>query len=1328
MPYKQAVDALKGEVDRLKLEITNLQITHGAVGNIKIGNYILTRLAQLGVTKMFGLPGDFNLGFLDLVEDHPDIDWVGNCNELNAAYAADGYARVKQNSLGVVLTTFGVGELSAMNGIAGAFSEMVPVLHLVGVPSTSQQSKRPILHHTLGDGRYDAYTIASKQFTISQTQLMNKHEAALQIDHALVECITRARPVYMTLPTDMVHTEISGERLKIPLARHPAINDPQTEEFVLDLIQERVKEAGGDMVVLLDACVIRFDVQEEVKEFLKQTGFPVYAAPMGKTAIDEGYKRYGGIYIGTLTHPLPKERIESAKLIMSIGSLGSDFNTGNFSYNIPTRRHIELHSDHTRVQYGLYSGIGMKQLLPKLTERLQHWYPTAIKLPVEPFQNIIPEEQNNNTTITHRHFWPRVGQFFLPKDVIVTETGTSNFGILDTPLPDGAKLVSQILWGSIGWSVGSALGAAFAARELGNNRVILFVGEGSLQLTVQELSPMIRHGLKPIIFVLNNSGYTIERYIHGKARKYNDVDNWKWTGILDTFGANLGKKHKSYKVESRAELDKLLNDSAFAAADMIQLVEVIMPALDAPQALERQAEMTSKGRAAGDKITRAGAVFVEQTWGCELAHDGEDGTAGGAGSASEQTRNRAEIDIESFRSSARAKASIFSTAFASSAENMSLVPPQSPIDWNHSAEDITRLTQKAIDADRATLDKVGALDAKDCNFDSVFTTLAYAETEIDAITEPLAFYQNVSTSKELRDASNDAEALVRNYGVESSMRLDVFKAKVAAKENLQKSGEWEKLSPEQQSREKLKELKKDLSKTCLDFSKNFNEEKSVITFTLEELKGVPSDVISGYTKRTEDGKDVYDVTYKTPDIFPIFKFAENPVTRQRAQEGYESRLSNNVPLLDKALELRREIAKLLGYNTWADYITEVKMIKSGDGIKDFLNDLESKLRPVGEKELKILLAMKEKEHKEKNMPFDGNFYIWDYRYYDRKYIEETLSLDDMLVKEYFPVSVVVPTILQIYQDMLSVKFVEIETSTWHPDVQKFAVWEKDAKDESGFVGYCYLDLFPRESKYSHAAVWPLLPGYELANGKRSYPTTAMVANLAKPTGEKPALMRHDDVVTFFHEMGHVFHGLLSRTRYARFHGTSVARDFVEAPSQMLENWCWEPKVLEKMSSHYQKKEPLGADLIEKIIKSRYVNVGLFYLRQLFFAKFDYKVHTDKDKADYTQLWNNMREQVSLVKYKLAAPGQGTFGHITGGYDAGYYGYTYSLVFAADMYSTIFKADPLDPGRGNRYREEILLPGGSREETDSLKEFLGRPPNSEAFLKELFGDAAASSNL
>ncbi|KAJ7288403.1 metallopeptidase MepB [Mycena rebaudengoi] len=632
----------------------------------------------------------------------------------------------------------------------------------------------------------------------------------------------------------------------------------------------------------------------------------------------------------------------------------------------------------------------------------------------------------------------------------------------------------------------------------------------------------------------------------------------------------------------------------------------------------------------------------------------------------------------------------------------SLTPPQPPPEWTHTPEDVLRLTKEAIAHHRAVEDKVAAFQPLECNYESL--ALQEAETEFGAVNEPLSFYQNVSPSKQLRDASTAADSQVRDYGVESSMRLDVFHAKVAAEKHIKDTGLWEKLSSEEQrlvdkmildgkraglalpekERNTLMALQKELSQVCLEFDKNFNEENGVISFTKEELKGVPADVISGYTKRSNGSTELFDVTFKTPDIFPVFKFAESPETRQRAYEGHESRLEINVPLVDKFLGLRRQIAKILQYPTWADYRTETKMVKTGKGVVDFLNDLEKKLRPVGIKDRETLLALKKKEHEKKNLPFDGEFYIWDYRYYDRKFIESSLDLDDMLVKEYFPVSFIVPEIIKIYQNLLGVRFETSNGSTWHPDVQQYSVWEKDATDETGFIGYCYLDLFPRESKYSHAAVWPLLAGYELPNGKRHYPTAAMVANLAKSTPDKPALMRHDDVVTFFHEMGHVFHGLLSSTKFARFHGTR----------------CWEPKVLEQMSSHYQTKQPLSAELIEKIIKSRHVNVGLSFLRQIFFAKYDIKVHTDQEKEDYTKLWDTMREKISLVKSKKPCPGQ----------------------------ATVFKGDPLDPARGKLYRDKILKYGGSREELDSLKDFLGRLPNSDAFLEELFGTAPAVANL
>ncbi|KAG6850282.1 hypothetical protein H0H93_015539 [Arthromyces matolae] len=623
---RQSTAALMAEIGRLKLEVHNLKTEQGS--EISVGNYLLARLEQLGVTHMFGVPGDFNLGFLDLVEDHPSINWVGNCNELNAAYAADGYARVK-HSIGVVLTTFGVGELSAVNGIAGgklifflahtllmvsiaAFSEMVPVLNLVGVPSTSQQNSKPMLHHTLGDGRFDAYTTAAQQFTYSQATLKNANNAAAEIDRVLSDCITKARPVYLSLPTDLVSAKISTERLHTPLSRSAPPNNPQVESFVTDLIVKQVEDAEGDVVVLVDACALRHGVTEELNEFLRKTSFPVYSTPMGKTAVDESYERYGGIYLGSISRPEIKQKVESARLVLSVGGLRSDFNTGNFSYNIPVKRTIELHSDNTKVQYAAFPGVGMKELIPQLSERLKSYHLAAAKLAVPKFLAPVPNEKLE--TITHNYFWPRMAQFFKTSDVIVTETGTANFGILDVPLPPKSTLCSQILWGSIGWSVGKAtwrnilnradeigdagslLGASLAAQKT-NRRSILFVGDGSLQLTVQELSTMLRVGVKPIVFVLNNSGYTIERYIHGKTRIYNDISNWKWTSLLQVLGDTEDKISNSYTVKTKQELSNLLDNTAFARADKMQLVEVMMDKFDAPNSLKLQAEASGKANA-----------------------------------------------------------------------------------------------------------------------------------------------------------------------------------------------------------------------------------------------------------------------------------------------------------------------------------------------------------------------------------------------------------------------------------------------------------------------------------------------------------------------------------------------------------------------------------------------------------------------------------------------------------------------------------------------------------------------------------------------------------
>ncbi|KAF8898132.1 thiamine diphosphate-binding protein [Gymnopilus junonius] len=557
---------------------------------ITIAEYLLTRLDQLGVKHMFGVPGELNLPFCDKIEDLKKIAWIGGCNELNSAYAADGYARVKR-SLGVCLTIFGVGELSALNGIAGAVSEEVPMLHIVGVPSTAQQKEKTLVDHTLGDARFDPFMAASQQITSIWT-ILTKKDAASKIDRLLIECISKSRPAYLALPTDLAGVNISSESLQYPLSRHVSQNDPAAEQFVVNRITSLFAKAlsqtgSSDVVVLVDLGAIRYDVVQEVKDLLQVTGFPVYATPCGKSIISETYDRYGGIYWGSeLSSHEVKQKVEEANLVLLIGPFPGDFNTGNYNYDIPTECMIELYPDHTKIQDAVFPGVGMKQLLPKLGAQLQRFHGTASQIPVPKFDNVVP--QDGSSVITHDWLWPRVGQFFKPNDVILAETGTAQFAIVDVRLPSGSDLLSQMRWASIGWAVGAALGACLAIKEGAPRRTVVFVGDGSLQMTVQELSSLIRTGVKPIIFVLNNGGYTTERLLHaeGAQRKYPDLANWDYAGLLKVLGDFDGTASRSYKARTRKELSDLLDNQEFGEAKFITLVEIFMDKMDSPRSLK----------------------------------------------------------------------------------------------------------------------------------------------------------------------------------------------------------------------------------------------------------------------------------------------------------------------------------------------------------------------------------------------------------------------------------------------------------------------------------------------------------------------------------------------------------------------------------------------------------------------------------------------------------------------------------------------------------------------------------------------------------------------
>ncbi|MCJ1291557.1 Pyruvate decarboxylase 1 [Xylographa carneopallida] len=558
---------------------------------VDVAEYLFRRLHEVGVRAVHGLPGDYNLVALDYIPE-AGLTWVGNCNELNAGYAADGYARVK--GIAAMVTTFGVGELSAVNAIAGAYSEYSAVVHIVGTPSTIAQKQGMLLHHTLGNGNFDVFANMNHDISVAMAKLNDPNEAATLIDHAIRECWVQSRPVYITLPTDMVQKKIEGARLDTPIDLSYPSNDPEKEAYVVDVVLKYLHDAKNP-VILVDACAIRHRVLNEVHELIKRSGLPVFVTPMGKGAVNETLPTFGGVYAGDGSDPDVRERLESSDLILSIGAIKSDFNTAGFSYHVSQLSTIDFHSNYVKVRYSEYPGVRMQGVLQKVTAKMG-------KLNVKPgpvATNDIPkahQDMSDDPIISHAWFWPRMGQWLEKDDIVITETGTANFGIWETRFPEGVTALSQVLWGSIGWSVGACQGAAIAAKELGIKRTILFVGDGSFQLTAQEVSTMIRRELNPIIFLICNKGYTIERFIHGMDAEYNDIQEWKNKDLLDVFGADP-KKSKSYQVRTKQELHDLFNDKHFSSAPYIQFVELYMEREDAPIALKLTAEASARNSA-----------------------------------------------------------------------------------------------------------------------------------------------------------------------------------------------------------------------------------------------------------------------------------------------------------------------------------------------------------------------------------------------------------------------------------------------------------------------------------------------------------------------------------------------------------------------------------------------------------------------------------------------------------------------------------------------------------------------------------------------------------
>lgn len=650
---------------------------------------------------------------------------------------------------------------------------------------------------------------------------------------------------------------------------------------------------------------------------------------------------------------------------------------------------------------------------------------------------------------------------------------------------------------------------------------------------------------------------------------------------------------------------------------------------------------------------------------------------------------------------------------------------KSHLNWSLTSDEIKAKADNLIARLGEGYDSIGKLEASECQFDNVIHKLGLLENLESTESASLTFPQYVSTDNSVRDASAEADRRLREFAIESSMREDLYKVVAAAVKN----SDLTKLSPERQrlaekleldfkrhgltlpkdKQEKLKDLKKKLSELQINFSKNINEDKTECLFSAEELAGLPQDFLKGLSQK--DGK--YVVTMKYPEFNPCMKLGKSAQTRETLENAYGSRCRDNVGILEKAIALRTELAQLLGYNTHSDFKLEVNMAKDPKTVEKFLRDLRDRLEALGHRELETLLSLKRSDD-----PNATSIESYDYRFYHNRLLEDKYNVDEQLISQYFSMEAVTKGMLDLYAELLSLEFALVKDApVWHPDVQLVQV--NDAKSGTA-IGQFYLDLYPRDGKYTHAACFGLQPGC-LVDGKRQRPIAAMVANFTKPTAEKPSLLRHEEVVTYYHELGHVIHQLAAATEFARFHGTNVETDFVEAPSQMLENWCWEPEILERLSSHHETGQKLPKNLVDALCKTRNVGVALFNLRQLFFATFDLTCHyrSDSSPLDTSALWAKLRKEVSLLPSNPKLFPAATFGHIMGGYDSQYYSYLWSQVFSADMFFSRFKSEGLTNGNtGMDYRTKVLGPGGSRDGMALLESFLGRKPSNEAFLKSL----------
>lgn len=646
--------------------------------------------------------------------------------------------------------------------------------------------------------------------------------------------------------------------------------------------------------------------------------------------------------------------------------------------------------------------------------------------------------------------------------------------------------------------------------------------------------------------------------------------------------------------------------------------------------------------------------------------------------------------------------------------------------FDYTPQEISALEERAAKELDINLNFLAAIPADRRDFTNTVRALEDAYTSYWFVPKNLSLLSYFHQDSAVREAAANLEAKGVDKKLSVFARKDVYKAlKEYADTNPQLNHEDMRLLSKwlerferagmalsEKDAEAYAQLNTERLNKITRYNINLNNYKDELVVGREELDGVGETYINRL-ERTKDGK--YIVTLKYPDYNPFMSSAKSEKARKALQEKFARRGGKeNVKLLEDTVELRRKQAALLGFKRYPDYVLPVRMAKNYETLEAFLKNLQKEVTPLAQDEMKAYLKLQEETTGQQA----DEMTAWNLPYWSNQYKKKYYQVDDDKIKEYFPADKVISGMFEVFGNLFGITFTQADLPVWHPEVVVYQIKDKKTGE---LISNFYLDLFPRDGKYTHAATWSFVDRFELPDGQMQTPSVVIAANFTPAGNGTPSLLEHSEVETLFHEFGHVLQMSMATSKYATLTGDNVAWDYIEAHSQLLENWAWQPQVLKKISAHYKTGETLPDGLISSLVKSKNVGVAVAFLRQNFLGQYDLALHTAAKRVDSTKLYAQMMHNISGIPMTKGTYPQASFGHImslTDPYDVGYYVYAWSLVIAQDIFSRFEDEGLFNAELGAKLRKYIYTPGTVYDENEMVEKFLGRPYNDKAFLKSL----------